>query len=98
MRCIALILALLAAGAPDVRAATVTSTQRYESDSKTYARYVTEIHFDAAPGEANRLSATREGAIWRLRDPAASIAPGGVCRAVSEHELVCGPADWAQRC
>ena len=87
----ALVLALLAAGAADARAATVTSTQRFDTDSKTYGRFVTEIHYDAAPGEANRLVAYRDGLVWRIRDPGAAIVPGGVCRAADEHELVCEP-------
>ena len=88
MRSTALILTVLAAGAAEARAATVTTTERHDSD----ARGVTEIHYDAAPGEANRLAITRESAVWRIRDPGATITPGGVCRAVDEHELVCEPA------
>ena len=84
MRCTGLILALLAIGATDAHAATVTSSERSD-------RTVTEIRFDAAPGEANRLAATREGAVWRIRDTGATVTPGGICRAVDEHELLCEP-------
>ena len=88
----ALVVALLAATAPAAGAATVTTRERYESDDKTYARIVTEIAFEAAPGEANRLVATHEGAVWRMRDNDAAITPGGVCRAVTEHDVLCEPA------
>ena len=88
MRYIALILTVLAAGAADAHAATVTTSERHDSDG----RVVTAIQYDAAPGETNRLAAIREGAVWRIRDPGATIVPGGVCRAVDEHVLVCEPA------
>ncbi len=53
-----------------------------------------DLSYDAAPGEANRLTIapapSTTGEI-ELRDPAAVVSPGAGCERVDDHGVVCSP-------
>ena len=52
------------------------------------------LSYDAAPGEANRLTITpaanASGEI-ELRDPAAVVSPGPGCERIDDHGVACSP-------
>ena len=93
---------LLVLAAPAIAsAATVRAERRtIEGYSKTGSYRVVELDvlFQAAPGEANVLTTTVEGATdgartVRFRDTAVPVQAGAGCSQVDDHEVMCASSD-----
>ncbi len=52
-----------------------------------------EIEYQAAPGEANKIVATRAPGVIRIVDMGATVTAVGDCVSVNEHEAVCSVSD-----
>jgi Ca2+-binding RTX toxin-like protein len=78
----------LPAGAAAATARAVASQNRFQSPPTV------DLTYDAAPGEANRLTIaptpSMSGEI-ELHDPAAVVSPGAGCERLDDHRVVCSP-------
>jgi Ca2+-binding RTX toxin-like protein len=81
-------LLVVPAGAGAATARALASQNRFESPPTV------DLSYDAAPGEANRLTIapapSTTGEI-ELRDPAAVVSPGPGCERLDDHGVVCSP-------
>jgi hypothetical protein len=78
---------LLVAGA--FPAAAGASSVRVEAEGGKSSSYITNLIYDATPGEANRVVLTGTLASLRVEDAGASIGAGAGCTLESEHVAVC---------
>ena len=101
-----LVLALLLALAAPAHAATVRFTEDYawcrDFCGKIGGRPDTVVVYDAAPGEANRLTVGSDGHAITLIDPGAAVRVAPPCVALDAHTASCDSdnfgdlaADWA---
>jgi hypothetical protein len=85
-------LGCLLATAAGARAATVSI---YKSCLSPRGGCTPLLTYDAAPGEANDVTISQDGAIV-VRDDGAPLSAGDGCRQQGEHQAACGPAALAE--
>ena len=89
MRLAAVVIALLLIAAAPAGAASVTMTTRENCIPASNCWTFHRILFEAAAGEVNDVTVTREGTDYRFADAGAPLTAAGECRTVDEHTALC---------
>ena len=87
--------ALMPAAASAATAEVKASAEYDGPELDTFTLYAT-VHYDAAPGELNAVTARREGDVIVVRDDGATITAGTGCSPIDERTVSCKPTPEQQ--